>query len=400
MGGNTSYLADSDAWRVLVLAAWRLCRRLAAAMCLSCVAIAAHGATQSAGQGAPPTAPVPVATARAERRQVPVYANGLGTVQAWRTVTAKAQVNGYLDRIAFREGQDVHAGDLLAMIDPRPYAALLAQADAKRAADMATLANDQLNFQRDSALARDSYATRQQADNDQALVRETQATIQGDAAAIAQAQLNLDFCRITAPIDGVVGYRLVDVGNLIEASAQTPIVTIQQIQPIAVVFTLPEQQFSAVQQAQGQQRQGAGTLPVLAYTADAKTQLDQGTLVTPNNSIDSTTGTISLKAIFANPQRRLWPGQYVQARLQIGVQQDSVTVPVQAIQHGPDGLYVFLVGADGKVAQRPVAIGYQTDSLAVVTQGLNGGETIVTDGQSRLQSGTLVTQSAKPPAKS
>ena len=198
----------------------------------------------------------------------------------------------------------------------------------------------------------------------------------------------------------MVGYRLVDVGNLIEAGAQTPIVTIQQIQPIAVVFTLPEQQFSAVQQAQGQQRQGAGTLPVLAYTADAKTQLDQGTLVTPNNSIDTTTGTISLKAIFANPQRRLWPGQYVQARLQIGVQQDSVTVPVQAIQHGPDGLYVFLVGADGKVAQHPVSVGYQTDSLAVVTQGLTGGETIVTDGQSRLQSGTLVTQSAKPPAKS
>ena len=329
---------------------------------------------------APRQEAAPVTVAKVGRQDLPIYLRGLGTVQAWRSVTARAQVNGYLTRINFREGQEVRQGDLLAMIDPRPYAALLAQAQAKKAGDAASLANDQVNYQRDSSLAHDQYASRQQADNDMALVRQYQANVLGDDAAIAQAQLNLDFCRVVAPIDGVVGFRLIDVGNLIQNSAQTPIVTIQQVHPIAVVFTLPEQDLPQVETALA-----GGKLPVLAFTSDEKTRLDTGELVTPNNSIDTTTGTISLKAIFQNPKNMLWPGQYVNAHLQLRVQHDAVTVPLEAVQHGPDGLYVYIANPDNTVSLRPIAIGYQDEHLAMVTSGLSGGERIVVDGQSRLQ---------------
>ena len=344
--------------------------------------------------GRPPG--VPVAVAAVVLQDLPIFVRGLGTVQAWRSVTARAQVNGYLDEINFHEGQTVHRGDLLAMIDPRPYLALLAQARAKQAGDAATLANYQLNYRRDSSLAHDQYATRQQADNDMALVRQFQANVQGDNAAIMQAQLNLDFCRIIAPIDGVVGFRLVDVGNLIQAGAATPIVTIQQIHPIAVVFTLAEQDLPRIEAARGQ-----GSLPALALTSDEKTLLDTGTLVTPNNAIDSTTGTISLKAVFDNPRGMLWPGQYVNVHLRLRVQRGAVVVPLAAIQHGPDGLYVYLVQPDDTVRDRPVSIGYQDDRMAMVTDGLSGGETVVLDGQSRLQDGTPVApHAAAAPVKS
>jgi membrane fusion protein, multidrug efflux system len=328
---------------------------------------------------------VPVIVGKVGRQDVPIDARGLGTVQAWRSFTARAQVTGYLTQINFREGQQVKQGDLLALIDPRPYAALLAQAQAKKAGDQATLDNDQLNYRRDSALAHDQYASRQQADNDMALVRQYQANVLGDDAAIMQAQLNLEFCRITAPIDGVVGFRLVDIGNLIESGAQTAIVTIQQIHPIAVVFTLPEQDLPDVEVALTH-----GQPPVLAFTADEQTELDRGALLTPNNSIDTSTGTISLKAIFQNPQNKLWPGQYVNAHLQLRIQHDAVTLPVAAVQHGPDGLYVYLAKPDNTVRNQPITVSYQNEQVAVVSKGLNGGEAIVLDGQSRLQDGTRI----------
>ncbi len=353
-------------------------RLLLAALAGACAAQPGRAQSQKAET-------VPVAVGKVGREDLPITSRGLGTVQAWRSVTARAQVNGYLTRIDFREGQTVHQGDLLALIDPRPYAALLAQAQARKAGDEATLANNQVNARRDATLAERQFASRQQADNDMALVRQYQANVLGDDAAILQAQLNLEFCRITAPIDGVVGFRLIDVGNLIQNSAQTPIVTIQQVHPIAVIFTLPEQDLPQVTAARAH-----GTLPATALTADESTRLDTGTLVTPNNAIDTTTGTISLKAVFENPHDTLWPGQYVNVRLQLRVEPDAVVVPLAAVQHGPDGLYVYLAEPDGTVRNRPIRVGYQDDRVAMVTDGLGGGETVVLDGQSRLQDGARI----------
>jgi len=329
--------------------------------------------------------PVPVTVVKAARRDLPVYARGIGTVQAWRSVQVRAQVNGYLQSIAFTEGQDVKAGDLLAMIDPRPYQDALDQAKAKKAGDAAALANDQINEQRDAALARSSFASRQQVDNDQALVAQYQANVQADDAAVAAAQLNLEFCRITAPFDGVVGFRQIDIGNLVQASSSQPIVTLTQVRPVAVVFTLPQEMLPQVRAALA-----AGKPPVLAYTTDDHTPLSTGTLLTPDNSIDASTGTISLKAVFPNDDRTLWPGQFINAHLQLRLDANAVVVPPAAVQHGPNGLYVFVMKPDGTVADTPVSVGYTDTHVAEITKGLNGGEQVVLDGQSRLENGTRV----------
>jgi multidrug efflux system membrane fusion protein len=332
------------------------------------------------------TAAVPVTTAQTKRQDVPIFAEGIGTVQAFQSVLIQARVTGWLDRIAFTEGQEVKPGDLLAEIDPRPYAATLAQAQAKLAADQATLANDEVNLKRDSTLAQRSFATEQQVDNDAAAVRVMQASIQGDTANIQTAALNLSFCEIAAPIEGVVGLRLVDVGNLIQAGTGQGIVTITQIKPISVVFTLPQDDLPRIQAAQGTVKS-----LVVAYGQDDQARLGNGELVAQNNLIASGTGTITLKATFPNTDRTLWPGQFVNAHLQLAVQRDAVTVPIAAVQHGPDGLYVFVVGSDSAVAIRAVSVGYQDKALAVITQGLDGGERVVVAGQSRLESGTKVT---------
>jgi multidrug efflux system membrane fusion protein len=328
---------------------------------------------------------VPVTLAAVTRQDVPVFAEGIGTVQAFQSVLIQARVTGWLNSIDFVEGQDVKRGDLLAEIDPRPYAAALAQAQAKAASDQATLANDEVNMKRDATLALRSFQTQQQVDNDSAAVRVMQAAIQGDAAAVETAALNLSFCRITAPVDGVVGLRLVDVGNLIQAGAGQGIVTITQIQPISVVFTLPQDDLPQVQAAQA-----AGKPPVIAYAQNDQTKLGDGALVAASNSISTGTGTIMLKATFPNTERHLWPGQFVNAHLQLTVERNVVTVPIAAIQHGPDGLYLFVVGQDSTTSVRPIVIGYQDKTLAVVTKGLNGGEQVVVAGQSRLDNGTRV----------
>jgi multidrug efflux system membrane fusion protein len=332
------------------------------------------------------TAAVPVSTAQAKRQDVPIFAEGIGTVQAFQSVLIQARVTGWLDRIAFTEGQEVKPGDLLAEVDPRPYAATLAQAQAKLAADQATLANDEVNLKRDATLAQRSFATEQQVDNDAAAVRVMQATIQGDNANIQTAALNLSFCEIAAPIDGVVGLRLIDVGNLIQAGSGQGIVTITQIKPISVLFTLPQDDLPRIQATQAT----AKSL-VVAYGQDDQAQLGIGALEAQNNLIASGTGTITLKATFPNTDRKLWPGQFVNAHLQLAIQHDVVTVPIAAIQHGPDGLYIFVVGSDSTVAIRAVSVGYRDKALAVVTEGLDGGEQVVVAGQSRLESGTKVT---------
>jgi multidrug efflux system membrane fusion protein len=346
------------------------------------------GAQQAGGQ--PANAPVPVTVGQAERRDVPVFARGIGTVQALNSVLIRARVDGTLDKIAFREGQLVHPGDPIATIDPRPYAAALDQAKARRAADVAQLHNAGLDLARYAALARTNFASRQQLDTQQATVEQDQANIQADDAAIATAALNLSFCDIRSPIDGVVGLRQIDAGNLIHATDATGIVTITQVQPISLVFTLPQSTLPQVQDAMQH-----GRPPVIAYTSDDGKKLAQGVLVTPNNTIDASTGTISLKAQFANEDRRLWPGEFVDAHIQLGVEKNAVTIPPAAIQHGPDDLYVYVVKPDHTVARQTVTLGYEDEGVAVVTDGLSGGEQVVTNGQVRLQPGSRVAVDAK-----
>jgi len=338
----------------------------------------------------PANAPVPVTVGQAERRDVPVFARGIGTVQALNSVLIRARVDGTLEKIAFREGQLVHPGDPIATIDPRPYAAALDQAKARRAADVAQLHNASLDLARYAALARTNFASRQQLDTQQATVEQDQANIQADDAAIATAALNLSFCDIRSPIDGVVGLRQIDAGNLIHATDSTGIVTITQIQPISLVFTLPQSTLPQVQDAMQH-----GSPPVIAYTSDDGKRLAEGVLVTPNNTIDASTGTISLKAQFANEDRRLWPGEFVDAHIQLGVEKNAVTIPPAAIQHGPDDLYVYVVKPDHTVARQTVTVGYEDEGVAVVTDGLSGGEQVVTNGQVRLQPGSRVAVDAK-----
>jgi membrane fusion protein, multidrug efflux system len=355
---------------------------------LAIAAVAAdRGFAQHASAPAPssPEPSVPVLTTTAARGSVPIYLEGIGTVQADNAVLVRSRVDGTLMQVPVREGQDVKQGDVIAVIDPRPYQAALDQAMAKKQEDQAQLANARLDLVRYQSLARQSFATQQQLDTQQALVAQLIATIAGDQAAIEAAQLNLAYCYITSPIPGRVGLRLVDPGNLVHATDTTGIITITQIHPITATFTLPQEQLPRVTAAMAK-----GAVPVLAYSSDDSTELDAGSLLTPNNSIDQTTGTIELKAEFPNPNDTLWPGQFINAHLQVGTDLNAVTVPPAAIQHGPDGLYVFVVKPDRTAAVQPITVGYQTASLAVVAKGLSGGEQVVVQGQSRLDNGTRV----------
>jgi membrane fusion protein, multidrug efflux system len=330
------------------------------------------------------TSLVPVVTAKATRQDVPIYATGIGTVQAYQSVLVRARVDGTLTQFPVREGQEVKQGDLIAVIDSRPYQAVLDQATAKKAQDEALLVNARLDLTRFQSLAKQDFASRQQVDTQQALVNQFVATIAGDGAAIEAAQLNVAYCYITSPVDGRVGLRQVDPGNLIHATDTTGIVTITQIHPISATFTLPQEELPRVQADM------AGAAPVLAYASDDRTELGDGTLLTPDNTIDTTTGTIRLKATFPNKDGKLWPGQFINAHLQIGTAHDAVTIPPASIEHGPDGLFAYIVKPDATIAQAAVSIGYQNDQLAVVSSGLAGGENVVVDGQSRLQAGTRV----------
>jgi multidrug efflux system membrane fusion protein len=381
-----------------------LARRLAGAgaAILACATLAMaprDAAAQQGGQPAP-SEPVPVTAVKVVAHDLPEYAQGIGTVQAYRSVLVRARVDGTLEKIAFREGQAVKPGDLLAEIDPRPYAAALAQTQAKRAADQAQLDNAKRDLARYTALARTDYASRQQVDTQLAQVNTDTANIAADDANIAAAALNLSFCRINSPIDGVVGLRLVDIGNLIHATDTSGIVTITQVHPIALVFTLPEEQLPAVRDAmdrlRAQTHDDTGTfdqrvpLPVLALTSDGNRVLSTGHLLTPNNSIDTTTGTITLKAEFENADNRLWPGQFVAAKLQLNIAHGALTLPPAAVQHGPDGLFVYVINTDSTVRKQAVQVGYQDESALQITDGLSGGETVVLSGQLRLQPGAKV----------
>jgi multidrug efflux system membrane fusion protein len=338
--------------------------------------------TQPQGQ---PSAAVPVDTATATRQDVPVTLTGLGTVQALNTVTVTARVDGQIQKIAFTEGQDVKAGDLLVQIDPRPFQAALDQAVAKKAQDVAMLQNDLLDLKRFQNLALKDYATGQQLDTQKALVAQTQAMIAGDQGAIDNARTQLDYTTIKAPLDGRTGFRLVDQGNIVHATDTTGIVTIAQIHPISVIFTLPEDQLQAVQHALA-----AGPVQTTAIADDGKTVLDHGKLVLADNMVDQTTGTARFKAEFPNADNALWPGAFVNIQLLLQTQHNALTIPSVAVQRGPDGLFAYVVKPDSKVEARPIQIGVNNGSTAVVDAGLTPGEAVVTGGQYRLEPGTAV----------
>ncbi len=276
--------------------------------------------------------------AKATPEDVPVLLRGLGTVQAFNAVTVRARVDGTLMDVKVTEGQEVKKGDLIAVIDPRPYQAALDAAMAKKAQDEAQLGNAQHDLARYTSLARQDFASRQQVDTQQSSVAQFTATLKGDDATIATAQLNLSFCYILSPIDGRVGLRLVDPGNLVHATDTGGIISIAQLHPISVVFTLPQENLPKITEAMAARR-----LAVRAYSGDDKAELGQGELLTPDNSIDTSTGTIKLKANFPNTTNKLWPGQFVNARMLLETRHDALTVPSPAVQHGPSGLYVYVV---------------------------------------------------------
>jgi multidrug efflux system membrane fusion protein len=351
---------------------------------------AVHQPAKSAPSQAPSASvpAVPVTAGQAETKNIPVYLTGLGTVQAFNTVVVKVRVDGQLDKVAFTEGQDVKAGDLLAQIDPRPFQAALDQAKAVKAKDEAQLENAKRDLQRFINLH--DFATKQSVDTQSALVRQLEATIQGDQAAIESAQTQLAYSTITAPLTGRTGVRLVDQGNIVHASDANGLVMITQLQPISVIFSLSDQQLRNISREMAN-----GPLKVIAEGRTDHQQLGEGALSLVDNQIDQGTGTIRLKATFPNEDHALWPGQFINIRLLLRTLQQVVTVPSTAVQRGPSGMYVYVIKPDSTVAMQPVGVGQMNDGTSVVEQGLQAGDKIVVRGQYRLQPGTRVQAGAK-----
>jgi multidrug efflux system membrane fusion protein len=336
---------------------------------------------------------IPVVDAPAVKRDMPVWLDGLGTVQAFQTVTVKTMVDGPLVSVAFKEGQDVHAGDVLARIDPRVYQAALDNAVAKKALDEANLANARVDLARYQKLVVTNYATQQQADTQKALVAQLEAQIRQDQAQIDTAQTQLSYTTITSPLDGRVGIRLVDAGNIVHATDTGGLLMITQLHPISVIFNLPQQDLPQVAAAQRAAKGQAGP-EVLAYTQGTEAgrgkPLDQGTLTVLDNQIDPTTGTIKLKATFPNQAATLWPGGFVGVRLRVDTVHDATVVPQAAVQRGPRQSFVYIIGDDSVARRKDVTIGYEDDLGAVVTSGVQPGERVVIDGASRLTDGAKV----------
>src|ERR1700759_4436332 len=344
-----------------------------------------HGENQAAnnGQKAAPLS-VRVTIAPVQKADFPVYLTGLGTVQGFNTVVVRTRVDGQIDKIAFKEGQMVNQGDLLVEIDPRPYQAALDQAKAKKAQDEANIANANLDLQRYTKLG--EFATKQQTDTQRSTVQQLTAQIAADDAAIFNAQTQLDYTQVKSPITGVAGLRQVDIGNIVNASAQTGIVTVAQIEPIAVIFTAPEDQLPYISEGQK-----AAALKVIAITTDGKKPLAEGQLAVINNQVDTTSGTIRLKAVFDNKDHALWPGQSVSTRLLVRTLKDATVVPDDAVQRGTTGLYAYAVGDDNKAELRKVKVTQSVDGRSLIEQGLKPGERVIVAGQFRVQPGSVVT---------
>jgi multidrug efflux system membrane fusion protein len=366
-----------------------------AATGVALVAIAAafggmEGKAVSADAPAPKTPPVIVTSARVEQQDVPIYLTGVGTVTANQSVTVKTRVDGELDKVGFVEGQDVKAGQLLAQLDPRALQAQLAQAKATQAKDQAQLLNARLDLKRFTQLTKEDAATQQQLDTQRALVAQLDATVQLDEAQVAFAQVQLSYTTINAPISGRVGARLVDAGNIVHATDTGGLVVINQIDPISVLFTVPESAVGDINAAMADTPQG---LPVTALGRETNQPLGDGKLVLINNQIDTTSGTVQLKAQFPNPRHVLWPGQYVNARLQLGTRKQALTVPASAVQRGQNGTYAYAIDDQGIARIQPIRVAVIQDNVAVVDDGLKAGERVVVDGQYKLRPGLHTVES-------
>ena len=360
---------------------------LGAVAVLAAVATAIVYLHQPAGaREAPrPDGPIPVQTALAQRSDVPVYLQGIGTVQAFYTATMTARVDGELESVHFTEGQMVKKGQLLAQIDPRPYRAALNQAMATEQKDAAQLQSAKGDLGRYEQLEPQHLSSKQQVDDQRALVAQITAQVQIDQAAIDNARTQLDYTTINAPFDGRTGIRLVDPGNNVRSTDTMGIVVVTQMQPISVVFTLPEDALERIQQALA-----AGPVSVTAFSQDGTTVLDTGTLTVLDNQIDASTGTMRLKATFPNARNRLWPGEFVNARVLTAREHDVVTLPNEAVQNGPNGPFTYVVNANSTVEVRPLKLGEQSGDLTVVRDGLSAGERVVTSNQFRLEPGARV----------
>jgi membrane fusion protein, multidrug efflux system len=358
---------------LLLLLAWWSCHRSPAS-----------GEAQSSrvkGGPGPGGGTVPVVPGKVVQKDVPIYLDGLGTVQAFNTVTVHARVDGELMKVLFSEGQEAKTGDLLAVIDPRPYQAALDQAAAKKAQDEAQLGNARVVFARNSELLARKVIDQQTYDTSKFSVDQFVATVQADQAAIDNAKTQVDYTQIKSPIDGRIGIRLVDVGNLVHAADQNGIVVITQLRPISVVFTLPEQTLQDVLSQGGAQ----GGLHVSAFDRGNTTPLGEGSLAVVDNEIDQATGTIKLKATFPNEDLKLWPGKFVNARLVLTTKKGATVIPASVVQRGPQGSYAYVIKPDKTVEMRTIKIAQTENDETVVEDGLKPGEDVVVDGQYKLQ---------------
>jgi multidrug efflux system membrane fusion protein len=327
---------------------------------------------------------VPVYAAEARRADVPIYVTGLGTVRAYNSVTVTSRVDGQIVKINFAEGQEVHSGDVLVEIDPQPFQAALAQAKAAKLRNQALLSNARLDLDRAQKLVGTGAGTTQQLDTAKSQVAQLEASTASDQAAIDAAQTQLNYCTIRAPISGRTGTRLIDQGNIVRGTNATAIVMINQIHPISVDFDLRADILPEIRQ-----RMKTGDLPATAFDRDDH-ELQNGKLTVIDNQVNTSTGTIRLKATFDNSDESLWPGQFVTIRLQLEVRHDAITVPPTAVLRGPDGTYVFVVDESRTIRKKPIKVGLLTKDVAVIDDGLVAGEQVVTEGQYRIQAGSLV----------
>jgi len=362
-----------------------------AAVCALFQGCSSGDAKQQKAQAAGPRA-VSVAVAPVQRQDVPVYLSGLGAVTAFNTANIKSRVDGQIMKVNVREGQSVNQGELLIEIDSRPYQVQLEQMQAQLFKDEATLRDAKLNLDRYTALIPSGSIAQQQVDTQKATVDQLEGTVRTDQAQIDNAKLQIVYCHITAPFSGRVGLRQVDPGNIIHASDTNPMLILTQLQPIAVIFTLPEDQLQSVSKHMKQ-----GTLQVDAFSRDDQTKLASGKLVTIDNQIDATTGTAKLKAVFDNKDDKLWPNQFVNADLLLETRKDSTVVPTAAILRGPQGTFVYAVNSDKTVEDRQVSVSLTQGDTTVIASGVNPGDTVVTDGQDKLQRGSKIEPRATTP---
>ena len=345
-----------------------------------------RGRLQAAPSPAAATLAIPVVAGTVMSHDVPIYLRGVGTVIAYNTVVVRSQIQGQITRVAFTEGQSVKVGDLLAQIDPRPYQSQLDQVTATRDRDQAQLANAHADLDRYTTLFTKGWATQQLVQTQKAQVAQLESAVKADEALIEAARLQLEYTRLTSPISGVTGVRQIDVGNIIHPTDPNGLVVVTQLQPISVIFSLPEANLPDIQQHIA----ASGALPVLAFSQNGQVKLDEGKLSLIDNEILQTTGTIRIKAEFPNAARRLWPGELISVRLLLDTRRDGLTVPAPAVQQGPEGSYIYVINSDQTVASRPVKVAQISDGQALIDAGLTANEQVVVDGQYKLQPGVHV----------